>query len=154
LEAYDGIAGKAWEEPIDNVFDAIVKRRAGSDPISPEDQSIFEEVGRRHREHIISQLSLLQAGHCWGLKSGMKAVKALASLPLLSDDFPLQTLLKHMPETDSIPGPHSPKAHYLTTNFTDFDIHQIIGHIEQQFAFLPRIPLKIAGVVWDGSTYR
>jgi hypothetical protein len=84
----------------------------------------------------------------------MKAVKALASLPLLSDDFPLQTLLKHMPETDSIPGPHSPKAHYLTTNFTDFDIHQIIGHIEQQFAFLPRIPLKIAGVVWDGSTYR
>jgi hypothetical protein len=36
LEAYEGIVGKAWEEPIDNVFHAIVKRRAGSDPIRPE----------------------------------------------------------------------------------------------------------------------
>ena len=132
LEAYEGFVGKAWEEPIDNVFDAIVKRRAGRGSISPEDQSIYEELCRRHPELLISQLSLFHAGHRWGLKSGMKAVQKQASLPPLSNDFPLQTLLEHLPETASKPGPHNRKAHYLTTNFTDFDIHQIIGHIEQQ----------------------
>jgi hypothetical protein len=81
---------------------------------------------------MFSQLSLLQAGQRWGSKSGIKAVERLAGLPLLSDDFTLQDLLEHMPETASLPGPHSRKAHYLTTNFTDFDIHQILGHIERQ----------------------
>jgi len=132
LEAYEGFVGKAWEEPIDNVFDAIVKRRAGPDPLRPEDQSISGELCSRYRESVMSRFALFQAGHRWGLKSGMKAVQKQASLPPLSNDFSLQTLLEHLPETASIPGPHNRKAHYLTTNFTDFDIHQIIGHIEQQ----------------------
>jgi hypothetical protein len=42
LEAYKGSVGKAWEEPIDNVFEAIVKRGAGPDPLSPEDETILQ----------------------------------------------------------------------------------------------------------------
>jgi len=132
LEAYEGIVGKAWNDPIDNVFNAIVKRRDKPDPLSPEDETILEELRLRNLERVISQFSLFQAGYRWGLKRGMIEVEKLGGLPLLSNDFSVQSLLEHMPEATSNRGPHSRKAHYLTTNFTDFDIHQIIGHIEQQ----------------------
>jgi hypothetical protein len=120
---------ETWRSLTADSFEGFCRSLAESshDIVSLSRMFIFPAP--RHQERIIS---LLQAGHRWGLKSAMKSVEELASLPLLSDDFPLQTLLKHKPETASIPGPHSRKAHYLTTNFTDFDIHQIIGHIEQQ----------------------
>jgi hypothetical protein len=132
LEGYTGSSGKPWKEPVDNVFDAIVKRGAGRDPLSSEDETIVEELSLRNQERMIPQFALFKAGYRWGLKSGFKTVEQVGSLPLLSNDFSLQTLLKHMPDGPSIPGPHSRKTHCLATNFTDCDIHQIIGHIEQQ----------------------
>jgi hypothetical protein len=141
LEAYKGSVGKGWEEPIDNVFDAIVKRGAGPDPLSPEDETILQELRLRNEERMRSQFALFEAGYRWDLKSGFQAVEQGGSLPVLSNDFSLQILLKHMPEAVNVIGPHNRKTQCLATNFTDFDIHHIMGHImghiEEQPVRLP-----------------
>jgi len=121
----------ASEASIDDTYAALLSE-AQNDTLTPDKWSVLNELCLRDQERRFSQFALFKAGHQRGLDEGVIAVTQLGSLPTLSKDFTLQSVLDQMPTVVCITRDHKRKSSYLANNLTAFDIDQIVAHIENQ----------------------